>query len=63
MSDYIRDAILRGYVWECACGELYRHEQHANTCRKCRDYLIDHEDRPRAVNLSTLYPEVSNGPK
>ncbi len=38
-SQYIKDSVKRGYPYECECGELYRDEDSAKYCRKCRIYL------------------------
>ncbi len=47
-------AISRGYFWECACGEIHRSRESATGCRKCRQYLIDFNDRSPPVDLRTL---------
>ena len=39
--DYIISAAKDGFIWECSCGELYRTEQAARCCRKCRYYTPD----------------------
>lgn len=52
LSQYKLDAIGNGYVWECACGELYRTREHACTCRKCREYLVDFYNREDPINIS-----------
>lgn len=54
LSDYQLNAINRGFPWECACGELHRSYEGARGCRKCRQYLIDIDDRPDPVDLRTL---------
>jgi len=35
---YFNQCIADGFVYECACGELFRTIDHAATCRKCRNY-------------------------
>jgi hypothetical protein len=35
---YITSAIADGYIYECACGELYKMAAGALCCRKCRNY-------------------------
>ena len=42
LEEYQVEAIKRGYVYECACGEIHRTFDGAIVCRKCRDYLEDH---------------------
>ena len=37
---YLADAIAEGYVFECACGELYSSVHAAVRCRKCRNYCV-----------------------
>jgi hypothetical protein len=50
--EYIRNAVAKGYTWECSCGEIYRTEMAARTCRKCRDYLNEYS---APVNLTEAY--------
>lgn len=60
LSDYQVDvsvsasAISRGYPWECACGEMHRSFESARNCRKCRQYLVDFNDRSDPIDLRTL---------
>lgn len=60
LSDYqveeyiISSAISRGYPWECACGEFHRSLESARICRKCRQYLVDFNDRSAPIDLRTL---------
>jgi len=35
---YYNQCIADGFVYECACGEMFRTIDHAATCRKCRNY-------------------------
>lgn len=37
MNKWQRDAVERGYHWECSCGEMHRTKVSAATCRKCID--------------------------
>ena len=32
---------LSGYLWGCQCGESYRTKEAAESCRKCRAYLVN----------------------
>ena len=54
LSDYQVSAISRGYPWECACGELHRSLESARICRKCRQYLVEFNDRSAPIDLRTL---------
>jgi regulator of protease activity HflC (stomatin/prohibitin superfamily) len=37
-NTYFNQCIADGFVYECACGEMFRTIDHAATCRKCRNY-------------------------
>ena len=37
---YLTSAIADGYIYECACGELYKMAAGALCCRKCRNYCV-----------------------
>ena len=39
-TDYRTAAIDDGYIYECACGELYKMAASALCCRKCRNYCV-----------------------
>ena len=48
--DYISAAVKDGFIWECSCGELFRTEAHARSCRKCRYYAAEQAgDQPTNV--------------
>ena len=35
LAKYQIEAIKKGYLWECSCGEIYKTETSARICRKC----------------------------
>ncbi len=48
--DYIAAAAKEGFTWECSCGELFRTEAQARSCRKCRYYAPEKAgDQPTNV--------------
>lgn len=54
LSKFALDSIASGYCWECACGERFRTRENAVSCRKCRDYLLDFDNREDPVDLRTF---------
>lgn len=54
LFDYERDAILMGYPWACACGEMHKSRRNAVLCRKCREYLYEHDSRREPQLLSLI---------
>lgn len=47
--EYVQEAMAKGFVFECGCGEIYRTAEQAWGCRKCRDYLLDEDFYDRKV--------------
>lgn len=37
MEKWQREAVERGFAWECSCGEMFRSRGDAAACRKCPD--------------------------
>lgn len=50
--------IEEGYIWECGCGEIYKTEEAAWTCRKCLRYLYPKTYANRTVTNLTELEEV-----
>lgn len=58
IPSHYASSIADGFFWECACGEIYRTQQSAKICRKCRDYLLEDDffNRTDPVDIRTFFP-------
>jgi len=50
---YILESAANGYPFECGCGEMYKSDVAAISCRKCRTYLMDEDFVDRCVTFWT----------
>jgi hypothetical protein len=50
---YILESAANGYPFECGCGEMYKSDVAAISCRKCRTYLMDEDFATRCVTFWT----------